>query len=112
MGVNYFCNCYLYCTLELNEHHQVEDVAVFSVQQERALVDMAVQRNDITIKEIQQQIIAHNGVFENIQSISLTTIGRTLKKHQVTLKQIYLVPFQRNEDRVKALRMEYVQVCV
>lgn len=75
-------------------------------------MDMAVQRNDIRIREIQQNILADNGIFEDINSISLTTIGRILRKHQVTLKQIYLVPFQRNEDRVKALRVEYVQVCV
>lgn len=75
-------------------------------------MDMAVQRNDIRIREIQQNILADNGIFEDINSISRTTIGRILRKHQVTLKQIYLVPFQRNEDRVKALRVEYVQVCV
>ncbi|KAJ8332708.1 hypothetical protein SKAU_G00424970 [Synaphobranchus kaupii] len=48
-------------------------------------------------------------IFQAIASISLTAIGRILRKHQVTMKLIYLVPFQRNEDRVKALRVEYVQ---
>ncbi|XP_053351529.1 uncharacterized protein LOC128521668 [Clarias gariepinus] len=35
---------------------------------------------------------------------------RVLKRHQMTMKQLYKVPFERNSERVKALRYQYVQL--
>lgn len=49
-------------------------------------------------------------IFDNIDSISLTTIMGTLSKHRVWMKQLYTVPFERNSERVKELRQQYVQV--
>ncbi|XP_041759173.1 uncharacterized protein LOC121586508 [Coregonus clupeaformis] len=38
-----------------------------------------------------------------------TTIGHLLKRHQVSMKHIYLVPFERNNDWVKQLQAEYAK---
>ena len=47
-----------------------------------------------------------------IERVSISTIRRILVKHQITMKQLYRVPFERNSVRVKGLRREYVQVSV
>ncbi|XP_025753599.1 uncharacterized protein LOC109204711 isoform X2 [Oreochromis niloticus] len=82
---------------------------VLTDQQELAVVDMVRARNDIRLSEIKQAIENSNDTFANVPSISLPTIARLLKKHQVSMKQIYLVPFERNNVRVKQLRSEYIQ---
>ncbi|XP_025756013.1 uncharacterized protein LOC109201841 [Oreochromis niloticus] len=82
---------------------------VLTDQQELAVVDMVRARNDIRLSEIKQAIENSNDTFANVPSISLPTIARLLKKHQVSMKQLYLVPFERNNVRVKQLRSEYIQ---
>ncbi|XP_039907039.1 uncharacterized protein LOC120745897 [Simochromis diagramma] len=82
---------------------------VLTDQQELAVVEMVRARNDIRLSEIKQAIENNNDTFANVPSISLPTIARLLKKHQVSMKQIYLVPFERNNVRVKQLRSEYIQ---
>ncbi len=67
-------------------------------------------RNDIRLTEIRQHILDNEDIFNNVGSISLPTIARILKRHQVSIKQLYHVPFERNADRVKQMRTEYVQV--
>ncbi|XP_013769810.1 creatine kinase M-type [Pundamilia nyererei] len=47
-------------------------------------------------------------IFQNINTISISTIDRVLKKHQMTMKETYRVPFERNSDRLKELRYQYV----
>ena len=79
-------------------------------QQELAVVEMVRARNDIRLSEIKQEIEENNDTFANVASISLPTVARLLKRHQVSMKHIYLVPFERNNDRVKQLRAEYVQI--
>ncbi|XP_032886006.1 uncharacterized protein LOC116978827 [Amblyraja radiata] len=78
-------------------------------EQERAVVNMVRARNDIRLREIRQNILDDEDLFRNVEAISLPTIARVLKRHQVSLKQLYRVPFERNADRVKQLRIEYVQ---
>lgn len=41
-----------------------------------------------------------------VNSISISTIDRILNKHQMTMKHLYRVPFERNSDRVKELRYQ------
>ncbi len=82
---------------------------VLTAQQEWAVVEMVRARNDIRLSEI-KQAIEDNDTFANVASISLPTIGHLLKRHQVSMKHIYLVPFERNNDWVKQLRAEYFQV--
>ncbi len=78
--------------------------------QELAIVEMVVANNAIKLHEIQTIIVVDHEIFDNIDSISLTIITRTLSKHRVRMKQLYTVPFERNSERVKELRRQYVQV--
>lgn len=71
---------------------------------------MVLANNAIKLKEIQQAVIQDNNVFQTIRSVSISTMDRVLKRHQMSMKQLYKVPFQRNGDRVKELRHLYVQV--
>ncbi|XP_016313101.1 uncharacterized protein LOC107666353 [Sinocyclocheilus anshuiensis] len=70
---------------------------------------MVIANNSIRLREIQSAIINDNNVFANINSVSISTIDRVLKRHQMTMKQLYKVPFERNSERVKELRYQYVQ---
>ncbi len=83
---------------------------ILTDQQEQAVVDLVRARNDIRLTEFRQHILDNEDMFNNVGSISLPTIARILKRHQVSIKQLYHVPFERNADRVKQMRTEYVQV--
>ncbi|XP_029553540.1 uncharacterized protein LOC115152827 [Salmo trutta] len=82
---------------------------ILTDQQEWAVVNLVRARNDIHPTEIRQHILDNDDMFNNVEAISLPAIARMLKRHQVSLKQLYRVPFERNADRVKQLRTEYVQ---
>jgi len=84
---------------------------MFTGAQEAAIVNM-VLANCIRLREIQANIINDDNIFNNIQRVSLSTLGRILKKNQIYMKQLYRVPFDRNSERVKHLRNEYVEVCI
>ena len=71
---------------------------------------MVIANNSIRLREICANIIADNGVFANIENVGTTKIARVLKKHQIRMKQLYTVPFERNSERIKELRYQYVQV--
>lgn len=75
-----------------------------------AIVDMVRANNAIRLREIQSAVIEDNGIFHNIGSVSLSTIDRVLNKNEMSMKQLYRVPFERNSERVKELRYQYVQV--
>ncbi len=66
--------------------------AVFNHQQEQEICNMAIGNNSIRLREIQSAII------------------NDLKIHQMTMKQLYKVPFERNSERLKELWYQYVQV--
>ncbi|XP_022594198.1 uncharacterized protein LOC111216851 isoform X2 [Seriola dumerili] len=72
--------------------------------QEEAICTMVVENNAIRLREIKSAIIEDNNIFENIQTVSNSTIDRVLKRHQMNMKQLYTVPFERNGERVKELR--------
>ncbi|RXN28936.1 insertion element IS630 putative 39 kDa -like protein [Labeo rohita] len=81
---------------------------LFAQQQELAVVDLVRADNAIRLHQLRQKILADRQVFNNINHVSITTIRRILGKHSITMKQLYRVPFERNSDRVKGLRAEYV----
>ncbi len=85
---------------------------LFTQQQELAVVDLVRADNAIRLHQLRQKILANRQVFNNINHVSITTIRRILGKHSITMKQLYRVPFERNSDRVKGLRAEYVRVSV
>ncbi|XP_044056780.1 uncharacterized protein LOC122878265 [Siniperca chuatsi] len=82
---------------------------LLSEDQEHAIVGLVIADNVIKLREIQTRIVEDNLVFHNVESISLTTIARTLTKHRVQMKQLSIVPFERNSERVKELRHQYIQ---
>ncbi len=73
----------------------------------RLFVSLVVENNATRLREITSAIIED---FENIQTVSISTIDRVLKRHQINLNQLDTVPFERNGERVKELRYQYVQV--
>ncbi len=85
---------------------------LFTQQQELAVVDLVRADNAIRLHQLRQKILADRQVFNNINHVSITTIRRILGKHSINMKQLYRVPFERNSDRVKGLRAEYVRVSV
>ncbi|KAK0153557.1 hypothetical protein N1851_004664 [Merluccius polli] len=82
---------------------------IFTPLQEREIVNMVLANNAIRLREIQAKIIEDQIIFQNVNQVSLSTIARILKAHQVQMKQMYRVPFERNSERVKQLRHEYVE---
>lgn len=85
---------------------------LFTQQQELAVVDLVRADNAIRLHQLREKILADREVFNNIDRVSITTIRRILGKHNITMKQVYRVPFQRNSVRVKGRRREYVRVSV
>ncbi|XP_026991161.2 uncharacterized protein LOC113635738 [Tachysurus fulvidraco] len=73
------------------------------------IVDMVLQNNAIRLCEIQERVVEDNANFEGMNSVSLSTIDRVLKRNRLRMKQVYRVPFERNSERVKELRCQYVQ---
>ncbi|XP_030641395.1 NACHT, LRR and PYD domains-containing protein 12-like [Chanos chanos] len=82
---------------------------IFSEEQERAIVNMILAKNAIRLREIQAHVLSGHTVFDNVHQVSLSTLGRVLKKHHVQMKQLYRVRTERNSEIVKDLRHEYVE---
>lgn len=83
---------------------------ILSDVQEIAIVELVIGNNAIKLMEIQDRVLADNITFGNVNSVSTTTIARVLEKHKIRTKQLSTAPFERNCERVKELRYQYVQV--
>lgn len=83
---------------------------LFTAEQETYIVNMVLANNSIRLREIQQHILEDDTTFEDINNVSISALSRLLARNQIKMKQIYRVPFQRNSERVKQLRYEFVQV--
>ncbi|XP_034023420.1 uncharacterized protein LOC117507714 [Thalassophryne amazonica] len=70
---------------------------------------MVLANNAIRLHEIRAAVIADQGVFRNVNTVSETTIARVLSRNNMAMKQLYRVPFQRNSDAVKEARCQYVE---
>lgn len=79
-------------------------------QQEQEIYNMVMANNAITLRHIRAAILQDNAIFQNVNSISISTIDRILNKHQMTVKQLYRVLFERNSDSVKELQYQFVHV--
>ncbi|XP_016370024.1 uncharacterized protein LOC107709879 [Sinocyclocheilus rhinocerous] len=82
---------------------------IFTQEQEREIINMVLANNAIRLRELQANIIGDHAIFNNVHQVSQSTLARILKRHQVQMKQLYRVPFERNSERVKRLRHEYVE---
>ena len=60
--------------------------------------------------QIKSAITDDQAMFQNIDTVSLATVDRVLRRNELRMKQVYRVPFERNSDSVKQLRHDYVQV--
>ena len=85
---------------------------IFTQDQEREIINMVLANNAITLREIQANIIDDQAIFNNVDQVSQSTVAHILKRHQVEMKQLYRVPFERNSERVNQLRHAYVEVCI
>jgi hypothetical protein len=83
---------------------------VLTDQPDVAVVETMRARKDTRLSEIKQAIDETDDTFANVASISLPTISGLLKRHTVSMKHTYLVPFERNTNRLIQLQAEYVQV--
>lgn len=79
-------------------------------EQETAVVNMVLANNVITLRQIRDAIIADQHIFQNIATVSLSTVDRVLQRNSMRMKQVYRVPFERNTARIKEIRHDYVQV--
>ncbi|KAK1175930.1 hypothetical protein AOXY_G672 [Acipenser oxyrinchus oxyrinchus] len=68
--------------------------------QESTIVEMVPPSNDIHLREIQSRIDDDVDVFHGVNNVSLSTIDCVLKRHQIQMKQIYAVPFERNSEGI------------
>jgi len=71
---------------------------------------MVIANNSIRLREIQQCIIEDDTTFQNIHNVSISVLCCVLARNRIRMKRIYRVPFERNSERVKQLRYDYVQV--
>ena len=92
--------------------HRGGRTSIFTAQQEIIIVDMVRENNIIRLREIKESVIADNVNFGVIDRVSVATIDRVLRRQKLRMKQAYRVPFERNSDRVKELRFQYVQVSI
>lgn len=83
---------------------------MFTAEQETHIVNMVIANNSIRLREIQQRIIEDDTTFQNIHNVSISVLYHVLARNRIRMKQIYRVPFERNGERVKQLRYDYVQV--
>ncbi len=74
---------------------------VLSPEQETEIMNMVLENNAITLRQIQRKIIENNDMFQNIDRVNLSTLDRVLRRNHLRMKQVYRVPFERNSERVK-----------
>jgi hypothetical protein len=56
---------------------------------------MARARNDIRLSKIKRPIEENDDTVANVTSISLPTMAHLLKRHQISMKHIYPMPFEK-----------------
>lgn len=69
--------------------HEGGRARMFSQRQETLIVDMVRQNNAILLREIEQQIIEDDTLFEGINRVSLSTTDRVLQRNRIRMTQVY-----------------------
>jgi len=100
---------FVFCRTE-REPHRGGRTCTFTAEQETDIVKMVRENNTITLRQIQTRILADHATFRNIQTVSLSTLDRVLRRNAMRMKQVYRVLFDRNTDHIKELRQEFVLV--
>lgn len=86
---------------------------IYNAEQEAAIVDMVVANNAIRLCEIQAAVIADQGAFRNINSVSLATIDRVLALTTSQWSSCADCRFTLivNYNIIKEARLQYMQIC-
>ncbi len=71
---------------------------IFTDVQETAVIGMVIANSAIKLKEIRDRVLRDSATFANVNTVSTTTIARVLEKYKVRMKQLYKVPFERNDE--------------
>ncbi|KAL7830033.1 hypothetical protein SRHO_G00311600 [Serrasalmus rhombeus] len=64
---------------------------LFTAEQEGTICTMGVENNAITLREIESAITEDTRIFENIQTVSISSTDRVLKRHQMNMKMLHTV---------------------
>lgn len=81
---------------------------IVSAGQGAAFVKMVVANN--VMRKIRAAVIADQGMFRNINNVSVTTTDHILRGNHMSMVHRYTVTFQRNSDVLKEARYPYVEV--
>lgn len=65
-----------------------------SPEQETEIINMILENNAITLRQIQRKIIENNEIFQNIDGVSLSALHRVLRRNNLRMKPVYMVPFE------------------
>ena len=60
---------------------------------------MVIANNAIRLREIQSAVIDDDNIFGSIESVSIATIDRVLRRNEMRMKQLYKVPLERTRER-------------
>ena len=82
-------------TSKIGAIHKGNKPRKLTTQQERAVINMVQEQNDITLVKIRTKIADDSIIFATIH-IALSTIHNLLKKYNVTMKNLYQVPVAQN----------------
>ena len=61
---------------------------MFTAEQETAIVNTVLANNELTIKQIKSAIIDDQAMFQNIDTVSLATVDRVLRRNELRMKQV------------------------
>ena len=61
---------------------------MFTAEHETAIVNMVLANNALTIKQIKSAIIDDQAMFQNIDTVSLATVDRVLRRNELRMKQV------------------------
>ncbi len=75
---------------------------MFSPHQETLIVDMVHENNAIKLSEIQQKIIEDHVNFEGINSVSLSTVDRVLKRNRLRINSYTEYPLIATQTESKS----------
>lgn len=62
---------------------------MFNAEQEATIVNMVIVNNAIRLRDIRQAVVDDDdSIFRNVNTVTLTTIDRVLKRSHVAMKQL------------------------
>ncbi|KAL4613044.1 hypothetical protein GN956_G23041 [Arapaima gigas] len=81
---------------------------VSTPEQQQATLAVVKANNVMRLLEIQDAVKEDYVMFSNINTASLVTTGKILKRKQIYMRQDYRVPSESNSEWIKGHRQDYV----